>query len=197
MVASISYFATEADQVALLDYLGATAPVTLHPWPVVKEPAEVLSRPEAMGRRHVMIASTEFGDPVLIRPGSDAMKAGGRSGFFNQLNWDRLSPQSDEGLVDSNASPVLFWKPGSVTKQEIWQSEIGSQADSMTAISADYARWVNRTMNWVRRKGTKVWGREQSAFRPDLNIQLTVVNAVVALPEALAALEAGARGRGT
>ena len=73
-------------------------------------------------------------------------------------------------------------------------SQIGSQADAMAAISADYGHWVNRTTAWIRRKGTKVWGLEQGTVRPDLNIQLGFINSVYALPGALRALEQGAVG---
>ncbi len=47
-------------------------------------------------------------------------------------------------------------------------------------------------MSWVRRTGTKVWGLEKAAARPDLDIELSFLNTVVALPGALAALEGGA-----
>jgi len=65
----------------------------------------------------------------------------------------------------------------------------------MKAVSADYERWTNRVMSWVRRRGTRVWGLERSGVRPDLDIQLMFVNKVFALPGALAALEAGASVR--
>jgi hypothetical protein len=35
-----------------------------------------------------------------------------KAGVFNRLNWQRLSPSGNEGLIDSNISPVLLWKPG-------------------------------------------------------------------------------------
>jgi hypothetical protein len=65
----------------------------------------------------------------------------------------------------------------------------------MAAISESYERWVNRTIGWIRRKGTKVWGLEQGTVRPDLNIRLSFINSVYALPGALRALEQGAVGR--
>jgi hypothetical protein len=82
-----------------------------------------------------------------------------------------------------------------VTDSDIRVSKIGSQADAMGAISADYERWANRVMGWIRRKGTKVWGLERSAVRADLDLQLPFVNTVYALPDALSALERRALGR--
>jgi hypothetical protein len=119
-----------------------------------------------------------------------------KAAVFNQLNWQRLSPRDEEGLIDSNIAPVLFWKPGHSGDRALRVSEIGSQADSMSAVSAEYEQWVNRVMGWVRRRGTKVWGRHRRDVRPDLDIDLGFVSSTIyALPGALAALEAGVPGR--
>jgi hypothetical protein len=64
----------------------------------------------------------------------------------------------------------------------------------MSAVSSDYERWARRVMDWVRRRGTKVWGLQARAIRPDLDLQRTDVTTVFALPDALAALEGGATG---
>jgi hypothetical protein len=123
------------------------------------------------------------------------MNESNRAGVFNRLNWQHLSPGDEEGLIDSNISPVLFWRPGHSDDSALLTSEIGSQADSMSAVSPEYERWVNRVMGWVRRRGTMVWGRQRRNVRPDLNIALAVVSTIYALPDALAALEAGVPGR--
>lgn len=195
MVAAVHYFATPHDHASLLDFLGQPASVALCPWPVVQEPPVVLSRDTALLAAQVMVVRNELGPPRTIRPGHDAMAGTTKAGIFNRLNWDRLRPTATEGLVDSNTSPVLLWTPGTTEASEITVSTIGSQADAMRAISVEYERWANRVMNWVRRSGTKVWGSERGAVRPDLDIDLPFVNSVVALPEALGLLEAGRRGR--
>jgi hypothetical protein len=98
-------------------------------------------------------------------------------------------------LIDSNISPVLFWRPGHSNDSVLRVSEIGSQADSTSAVSPEYERWVNRIMGWVRRRGTKVWGLQRRNVRPDLDIAMAFVSTIYALPDALAALEAGVPGR--
>jgi hypothetical protein len=103
-----------------------------------------------------------------------------KAGVFNRLNWQRLSPSGNEGLIDSNISPVLLWKPGHIGDSVLRVSEIGSQADSMSAVSPEYERWVNRIMGWVRRRGTKVWGLQRRSVRPDLDIALDVVSTIYA-----------------
>jgi hypothetical protein len=195
VVAGIHYFATARDQESFLDYLGEPQSVTLRPWPVLSPSAAPLSRGQALGTAQVTMVSAAFGPPSLIRPGDAAMSESSKAGVFNRLNWQRMSPGDGEGLIDSNVSPVLLWKPGNCDGSVLRVSQIGSQADSMSAISAEYERWVNRVMGWVRRRGTKVWGRQAGNVRPDLDIAVAFVSTIVALPGALAALQAGAPGR--
>ncbi|ALV41696.1 hypothetical protein AU252_11490 [Pseudarthrobacter sulfonivorans] len=195
MVTAAFYFATLEDQATLLDYLGEPDKVTLHPWPVVRTPLDVLNRDAALAGPQIFVVNRDLGPPVSIRLGDGAMDGPTRAGLFNRLNWDRLRPSLDKALVDSNASPVLFWEPAEISKEVLGVSMLGSQADSMAAISVDYERWVNRTIGWIRRKGTKVWGLERGAVRPDLDIQLGFLNSVYALPGALRTLEQGAVGR--
>lgn len=196
MVAAVHYFATEDDQEALLDYLGEPTSVTLHPWPVVRSPLGVLLRSDALVTQQVMVVHNALGPPVVIRPGDRAMEEGTKAGVFNRINWDRQRRASSEGLVDSNASPVLFWQPGRASETLVATSSIGSQAEAMAAVSTEYEKWVKRAMGWVRRNGTRVWGLERHEVRPDLDIDLSFVNNVYALPEALIVLQNGAIGRG-
>lgn len=195
MVAAVHYFATLSDQTDLLDYLGEPVDVSLHPWPVVASPPVILSRAQALKAGHVMIVRPALGRETLTGPGSAAMEASTKAGVFNRINWDRLRPKKGSALVDSNRSPVLFWTPAESKPSTLHTSSIGSQADSMAAISSEYERWVNRVMAWVRGNGTKVWGLERERIRPAFNIELPHVSTVYAMPNALAALERGIPGR--
>ena len=195
MVAAVYYYATPDDHAKLLDHIGEPVKASVHPWPLVDCPPTLLTRDQALTMPQVMVVHRDFGPPSVIRPGDAAMTGPTRAGVFNRVNWDRLRPAVGEGLVDSNASPVLVWEPGPVTDSDIRVSKIGSQTDAMGAISADYKRWANRIMGWIRRQGTKVWGLERSAVRADLDLQLSFVNTVYALPGALSVLGRGALGR--
>ena len=97
----------------------------------------MLTRDRALTTPHVMVVHRDFGLPSVIRQGETAMTQPTKAGLFNRINWDRLRPAAREGLVDSNASPVLFWAPGPVTDSNIRVSSIGSLAGAMAAISAD------------------------------------------------------------
>lgn len=140
-----------------------------------------------------MVVSRTFGEPSILRPGDASMGESSKAGVFNRINWERLKPKADEGLVDSNASPVLLWTPATQGPDGLRSGSIGSQADSMSAVSKDYERWVNRVMSWVRRSGTRVWGLEHDT-RVDLDLRRSDVTTVYALPDALTVLEGGTPG---
>lgn len=195
VVSAVHFFATPEDNAVLLDHLGEPATISLHPWPVLAEPLVTWTREQALTARQVMIVHRQLGPPTAIRPGDPAMDGASKEGLWNRLNWERLGPSADEALVDSNVSPVIFWEPGQVSDDTIYAGSIGSQADSMSAVGADYERWVSRTTAWVRRRGTKVWGLQRDMIRPDLTIRISHVSTVYALPHALLALESGAAGR--
>jgi hypothetical protein len=195
MVTAVHYFATLEDQMTLLDYLGEPAKVTLHPWPLTNTPLTALSREDALEQTRVMMVSRQLGLPVPVRPGDAAMQGGSVSSVFNRLNWETFAPAEDEALMDANASPTILWSPARLHAEAILPSSLGSQADSMAQISKDYERWVNRSMSWIRRNGTPVWGLEGRQTRPDLDIDLSFISTVFALSGALQALESGTPGR--
>lgn len=194
MVAAVHFYATTTDQTHLLDSLGEPAEVTLRPWPVVASPPLALTREQALSSGQVMVVSHALGPPVVLRAGDPALADHSKAGLFNRLNWERLKPRPTEGLMDSNASPVLLWTPATQGPDGLGSGTIGSQADSMSAVSDDYQRWVNRVMGWVRRRGTRVWGLEPERQRSDLDLRRTDVTSVYALPDALRSLESGTPG---
>ncbi|MGK3647936.1 hypothetical protein [Pseudarthrobacter enclensis] len=195
MVTAVHYFATLEDQMMLFDYLGEPSKVTLHPWPLIQTPLTALSREEALEQSRVMVVNHQLGLPVPVRPGDAAMQGGSVNAIFNRLNWEKFAPAEDEALMDANASPTILWSPARLTAEAIFPSSLGSQADSMAEISKDYERWVNRSTSWIRRNGTRVWGLEGIQTRPDLDIDLSFISTVFALPGALQALESGTPGR--
>jgi hypothetical protein len=196
MVAAVYFYADAEDTAQLLDFLRFGDEVSLHPWPLIHEPPLPFTPEEAIAEGSVMVRSNRFSAPVVLHDGDSAFISPARAAVFNQINREHLNPSDENGwLVDSNRSPVLLWNPGRSTAAELRTSSIGSQADSMRAVSIDYERWVNRVMSWVRRRGTAVWGLDRSRVRPDLDIDLSFLNSIYALPSALRRLEAGSAGR--
>lgn len=195
MVGAAYYVGTPADHADLLDYLGEPDSAVLYPWFITSPDVKPLSREAAITLDKVMVVSLALGGPVGLDDAAVGRGPSNRSGVFNKLNWERLRPRGDERLTDSNQSPVLLWEPSGPNDGVLGVSSIGTTADSPQALSADYAKWVRRTSSWVARKGTKVWGLDRGATRPDLDIDLPFLNTVYALPNALHALESGASCR--
>ena len=195
VVTAVHFYATADDQERLLDYLGEPAEVTLHPWPLLASPPVVLSRATALSSAQVLVLSHALGPAVVVREWDSALAGSSRAGVFNRLNWERLKPKSTEGIVDSNISPVLLWTPATQGQEGLASGTLGSQADSVGAVSKDYERWVRRAMDWVRRQGTQVWGLEAKHQRSDLDLRRTDVTTVYALPGALRFLQDGTTGR--
>ncbi len=196
MVAAVHYYADHQDTDGLLTYLGEGSAVELRLWsPYDGRPSGVLGRHQASTSRHVAIISADFGGPALIRDQNDvALTSNSRAAVFNRLNFERR-PDSTTGIVDSNRSPILFWQPARILDGALLPGSIGSQADALHEVSAEYERWVKRVMGWVRRHGTPVWGLQRSQVRPDLKIENPYLNTLYALPGALKLLTIGRLGR--
>lgn len=196
MVAGIHFYASSEDVTDLLDYLGVDLTATIWPWPVVQDEPVSLSREEAGSEHAVIILSAELGPPTVVHRNEPVSDGGSVTAVFTRMNFERIDPTLGLGLVDPDHSPVLFWQPGDVRADKLTTHNLGSQANAMRAISPTYERWVTRVMGWVRRRGTRVWGLERAALRPDLNINVSTVSAIYALPGALRLLELGATGLG-
>ena len=196
MVAAVHYYADPQDTHDLLTYLGEGSAVELRLWsPYEDRPSGVLGRRQAAASRQVAIVSAEFGGPALIRdPNDPALTSNSRAAVFNRLNFERRRDPTT-GIVDANRSPVLFWEPARIHHGELLPGSIGSQADVLREVSAEYERWVNRVMGWVRRHATPVWGLQRAKVRPDLNIENPYLNTLYALPGALDLLTTGRTGR--
>ncbi len=65
MVTAAFYFATLEDQATLLNYLGEPDNVTLHPWPVVRNPLDALSRGDALATPQVMVVNRDLGQAKI------------------------------------------------------------------------------------------------------------------------------------
>ena len=201
MVAAVHFFATPADEELLFNYVLTSEAVKLFPWasmdmasPTFLDPGELIAQTESPQRYGIVdqaLGSIHF---IGVRPTrSEPGKA--KAHVMNLLNWDGASPERGQGLIDSNHTPALFWKRGSLTEGGgLGVGDIGSQADAMDDISADYRKWVNRVMNWVRRRGVKVLQDAQltpAAEGFDLSVQF--MNAVYALPGAMEFFQAGGK----
>lgn len=197
MVAGVHFFATASDEETLLDYLGEPNDVRLFPWaPMALDSPTFVSRDQRRGNAKLGVLNPALGAVELIRPPHRGFDTNIKAGIFNRINWSRAQPGETHGIVDWNRTPGLFWERGASSENVLTLSSLGSQADSMAAISEDYRKWVNRSMSWIRRVGVKAWdwpsdGGGTSPF----DVSLPIANTVWALPGAVALFEAGGSGR--
>jgi hypothetical protein len=129
MVGATFYYADANDSEDLLDYLGEGTDVTLHPWPLLNG-YEKLSRSEATSSEHVLAVSEALGPPVLVGEGDPAMEGATVSGLFNRMNLASGRRFGGTTIVDFDATPVIFWQPGSFSPTELTRGSIGTQANS-------------------------------------------------------------------
>jgi len=196
MVASVHFFATADDEDLLLSHLEKDGELSFVPFgPVANSRPIVRDRRAIGGMRKLGVLHARYGPPQLIRPRDAAFDVNRKSGVFNRINWGAWKPGPEESIVDWNTTPALFWQRGVLANGVLTPSDIGSQADSMRAVSVEYERWVNRVMAWVRRRGVKGWDRGRVGPGLEFDIELPFLNAVYLLPGALRHFESGGAGR--
>lgn len=202
MVAAVHFFATPTDEKMLLDFVLASETVRLFPWrsmdvanPILLDAPKLPAQSEFQQRYGIVDYS--LGTICFIQERPTKFEPH-RAGTFviNTTNWDNASPSKGQGIVDWNRTAALFWDRGMVTSDgALVVGNIGSQADAMDDISGAYRKWVNRVMNWVRRKGVKV--AQNGQLTPEaagLNVHINFMNSMFALPDALALFRAGGSG---
>ncbi len=199
MVAAVHFFATPADEELLFNYVLTSEAVKLFPWasmemasPAFLDPSELIAQtesPQSYGIVDHALGSIRFigARPIKSEPGK------AKAHVMNLLNWDGSSPEQGQGIMDSNHSAALFWERGRLTEGGgLGVGSIGSQADAMEDISADYRKWVNRVMNWVRRRGVKVLQDAQlTPAAEGFDLSVGFMNAVYALPGAMEFFQSG------
>lgn len=107
--------------------------------------------------------------------------------LFAREDWDRSGAVAGDRLLDQDLSPGICYK-----RPEIWEGRMGpctliAPPSSLERVGAEYAKWVNRCIGWVRRRGKIVhdW-RSRSIAIPN---PAHTVNTVYAFPSALKLLE--------
>jgi hypothetical protein len=203
MVAAVHFFATPTDEKALLDYVLSSATARLFPWvsmditnPIFLARSDLPNQSES--RQCFGIVDHSLGTICFIeeRPTKYAPNRA-KAYVFDKMNWDIASPLEGQGIVDWNRTAALYWDRGTVTANgDLGVGSIGSQADAMDDISVDYRKWVNRVMNWVRRKSVKV--AQNGQLTPEaagLNLRIGCMNSVFALPDAMEYFHAGGGSR--
>jgi hypothetical protein len=204
MVAAIHFFATEADEQSLFEYLCRDSAIYLFPWAKMVIDAPTFLDPSTLPKltdtvRYFGILNARLGQLRFVNHKPQKLSRGGAKSFvFNVMAWEAMKPQTGEGIIDWDATPALFWQRCTRNRQgSLGNGNLGSQAEAMQDVSQEYRRWVNRVMAWIRRNGVKVMdqGRLTPPARRFKIRSNGSLNARYALPDAMAFFRAGGAGR--
>ena len=105
MATAVFFYADHDDTLDLMRYLGLGRTVSLHPWPLVKQAPVHYTVDEAIAAESVMVESSEFGGPVLLRDGDSAFNTAGRAGLFKP-NQSRAARAWSERRPSGRPEPV-------------------------------------------------------------------------------------------
>jgi hypothetical protein len=109
--------------------------------------------------------------------------------LFAREDWDRSEAVAGDRLLDQDLSPGLCYK-----RPEMWEGKMGpctliAPPSSLERVGAEYAKWVNRCVGWIRRRGKIVHGwRSPSTVIPNPH---HILNTVYAFPSAMKIIEGG------
>ncbi len=108
--------------------------------------------------------------------------------IFDREKWTSLQLHGREQMLDEERSPVLIFRRRNAPNGVCLPSLLLAPASNMERVSPDFARWVTRSMSWVRRNSTKVhdWRK-----RSNMHNSLEFLTSTYAFPDALEEIEAG------
>jgi hypothetical protein len=109
--------------------------------------------------------------------------------LFAREDWDRLGAASRTKLLDQDLSPGLCYKRPEIVDGKMGPCTLIAPPSSLERVGVEYAKWVNRCLGWIRRRGKIVhdW-RSPSAVIPNPR---HILNTVYAFPSAMKLLEGG------
>jgi hypothetical protein len=107
--------------------------------------------------------------------------------LFAREDWDHSGTVAGDRLLDQDLSPGTCYK-----RPEMWEGKIGpctliAPPSSIERAGVEYAKWVNRCLGWIRRRGKIVhdW-RSPSTVIPNPH---HLLNTVYAFPSAMKVLK--------
>ena len=199
MTASVDFFCSPQEERDVLRYLTRSAGIEvcrlgdgrITPWADFS-PDQL---PEWSEHFAVSLWQPEYG-PLVWYTSQPAVEGPTHSNLVQNLSarqeWDRLGLGEGDRLLDISLSPLLQYWRGAVRSGRRGPSEIVALPGSLDRVGTDYAKWVKRSMAWVRRRGEIVhdW-RTPSDTIPNPHWLLSTV---YALPDALQELQSAGHG---
>ena len=111
------------------------------------------------------------------------------SRLFARDDWDKSGLSEGDRLLDQDLSPGICYKRPECMDGRIGPSTLIAPPSNLERVGNGYAKWVNRCIGWIRRRGKIVhdW-RSPSITIPNPQ---GFLNTVYAFPDALRELESG------
>jgi len=134
MASATFFYADRRDVDELLGYLGVGRGTVLRPWPLVVPDRDV-ARAEIHDHAHVLVVAAAMGEPVLAGEHGAALGSSGASRWLHRMIFESAQRAGVEQIVDLEASPVLFWKPGRCDEGRLVAGRIGTQADQLADLT--------------------------------------------------------------
>jgi hypothetical protein len=109
--------------------------------------------------------------------------------LFAREDWDRSGAVTDKRLLDQDSSPGLCYKRPEMLDGKMGPCTLVAPPSNLERVGVEYAKWVNRCVGWIRRRGKIVhdW-RSPSTGIPNPR---QILNTVYAFPSAMKLLEGG------
>lgn len=187
MTSQVEFFCSEAEESTILAYLsrsGATfgdaSDGTIAEWRALEEldpppwrtPMTLLVRVEAHGP-----VSWHRSRPDVAGATPGALV----TNLFAHQAWKERGLRAPDRLLDADVSPVLVYKRSGTREGRVCPHSILAPPSRLERAGEAYARWVRRTLSWVRRRGAIVHDyRSPSSRIPN---PLNLLNTVYALPD--------------
>lgn len=109
--------------------------------------------------------------------------------FFAREDWDQSGLGPGDKLLDQDLSPGLCYKRPEMSGGRMGPCTLIAPPSNLDRVGAEYAKWVNRCVGWIRRRGRIVhdW-RSPSTVIPNPRHFL---NTVYAFPSAIKLIRGG------
>lgn len=107
--------------------------------------------------------------------------------LFAREEWDERRLGGDDKMFDTDLSPILCYRRGAFCDGKMGPNLVLAPPSNLQRIGSEYERWVNRSLAWIRRRGTIVHDyRKQSTTIPNPH---SIVNTIYAFPDVLQNIE--------
>lgn len=188
MTAQVEFFCSPREERDVLRYLLKADGIqvfdvssgTLKPWDTIcPDELPAWSKPLAIRLWQPKMGMLKYHDS---RPKMDTTTHGALvATILARDKWDAADLRPGVSMLNTNLSPTICYQRGLAKRRLRGPNLILAEPSSLDRVGSQYAKWVKRTLAWVRRRGKIVhdW-RDQSNTIPNPH---SLLNTMYALPD--------------